>query len=1238
MLRLNKQQQQQQQQYHLGGPNNLTLSQQQIYIINAVARYHLGGPENGNDIVTLMGNDSQQKSTTAIDEVSENDLYADQPHMLVESNRLLEEPEEGYNTNSLLQAILTEEGNEGDLDESVLIDMDESLSSVERVYKYSKSNVMFHRHLVAKELPIALYEVDINEAVTEILPVVLKIAYDKDETVRETFVSELDKIIMYYYQNAPPSMDTSQTHGSPSPSKSSSSSSLSSSSSVPNNSLSETDDISTTENQQDPAKDERHDKNKTDDHHEQTTLQHQPYSATPETLEKQQSDNKSVSHLEQQRRQSTSTNNKDATSQHHIPAKKFAPLLILILLDQNSNLASLGQQCIVSIATELASTSPDSERAVLDRYLLDTEIFDGVILGLMDIVHGRTNHTQEEQQHENSDKKYKDDDDSLSANLSATSINKDSPSSGTSIIRRPSATPGFEPSSQTTDDSSQGEINLAKMTCLSLISALTVVLGSEWAIGCCLPIVEQLASDPMFYVRREAAGAIGSLATVVDVDTALNRLLPLYLEFSRDTIWHVRRSCVLTLPLLCGVLPDETKIKIATEGVEIFKNDVSRIVRNTLVEVIGELIAKFLPEDWETSGRPGKVPDTLLEFFLSLGSSGNSNQMFKMETDRTIICAYNFPAVVLTVGADYWDSHLRETYLSLTKDYQIKVRRTFAYSLHEIARIIGPERTESDLVQIFALYLMDLDDVKQGVLEHLAEFLGTLAISSRNEYIPILTEVWDGVMTNWRLRNILAAQLRDIALLFDAARVVEHVLPLAIRACNDEFAAVRETGVEAFPIILDIVKRAVDDEGESLSHNGAEDEDEEDEDDARENKRNFALALLHHIMERLDEFVRSNMYRGRLVFTQICRSLLEAGISAGDFASFFLSRLALLAVDEVVNVRIGTARTIRQVYLNEGYRQELGHIVTSDDMGNDNETSSTQSNILLDQMIYRLALDRDQDVRLFVFDLVDPERLKQEEKALPAEQHDLQHDQGDSEQQHQQQQQQQQQQPRAPMQDIEDSSFDTTTHHPSIPSKSTETLSNGLTIMQKIGSDDEQQTNSNHCNRPETETTIQEHEQQYQQYQEKQHEHEQHYQHHQHNQHQHQHQHQYQQQQQSHQTIRTMDGNDADDRTEKDDDINTIHTDSNGSNNDLSDTTMDYTEETHDHDKKSNHDEDGDELMTDVERDDDDDDEPAMIDDEDESTFADEKEKGEYVYLSKSSSGKAILAGSPSLSGGNNTT
>lgn len=273
--------------------------------------------------------------------------------------------------------------------------------------------------------------------------------------------------------------------------------------------------------------------------------------------------------------------------------------------------------------------------------------------------------------------------------------------------------------------------------------------------------------------------------------------LPLYLKLSVDTIWHVRRSCVFALPFLCEVLPTEVKITIAVDGVELFKNDVSRNVRNSLADITGEMISKFLPDDWKETGNPGKVPEELLDFFLSLGNTTTSaNQMFKMDTERIYNCAYNYPAVVLTAGADFWDSHLKVTYLNLTKDYQLKVRRTFAYSLHDIARIIGPERTERDLVQIFALYLMDLDDVKQGVLEHLSEFLSALAISSRNEYIPILAEVWDGVMSNWHLRDILASQLRDIARLFDASRVVEHILPLAIRACQDEFAAVRETAVE----------------------------------------------------------------------------------------------------------------------------------------------------------------------------------------------------------------------------------------------------------------------------------------------------------------------------------------------------------------------------------------------------------------------------------------------------------
>lgn len=40
-----------------------------------------------------------------------------------------------------------------------------------------------------------------------------------------------------------------------------------------------------------------------------------------------------------------------------------------------------------------------------------------------------------------------------------------------------------------------------------------------------LPIVESMVTDPMFYVRKEAAAAVGSLSTVLTPDITLERLV-----------------------------------------------------------------------------------------------------------------------------------------------------------------------------------------------------------------------------------------------------------------------------------------------------------------------------------------------------------------------------------------------------------------------------------------------------------------------------------------------------------------------------------------------------------------------------------------------------------------------------------------------------------------------------------------------------------------------------------------
>lgn len=50
------------------------------------------------------------------------------------------------------------------------------------------------------------------------------------------------------------------------------------------------------------------------------------------------------------------------------------------------------------------------------------------------------------------------------------------------------------------------------------------------------------------------------------------------------------------------------------------------------------------------------------------------------------------------------------------------VRESLAYSLHEIAAIIGREYADRDLLPIFRKFLGDTLDVQYGLLKHLYDF------------------------------------------------------------------------------------------------------------------------------------------------------------------------------------------------------------------------------------------------------------------------------------------------------------------------------------------------------------------------------------------------------------------------------------------------------------------------------------------------------------------------------------
>lgn len=107
----------------------------------------------------------------------------------------------------------------------------------------------------------------------------------------------------------------------------------------------------------------------------------------------------------------------------------------------------------------------------------------------------------------------------------------------------------------------------------------------------------------------------------------------------------------------------------------------------------------------------------LLEYFLSMGKPGEKiESISKVDNDTAFHCAYNFPAVLKTLGPKFWADKLKPMHEQMVTDMRWKVRRSLAYSMHECAEILGPEITESDILPVLFHFLRDIVDVAEGAL------------------------------------------------------------------------------------------------------------------------------------------------------------------------------------------------------------------------------------------------------------------------------------------------------------------------------------------------------------------------------------------------------------------------------------------------------------------------------------------------------------------------------------------
>lgn len=322
------------------------------------------------------------------------------------------------------------------------------------------------------------------------------------------------------------------------------------------------------------------------------------------------------------------------------------------------------------------------------------------------------------------------------------------------------------------------------------------------------------------------------------------------------------------------------------------------------------------PEDEQKSKQQDVVPQALLDQYLSMTDPSRA-QTVDMEIAKH--CAYSLPGVALTLGRQNWHC-LRDTYETLASDMQWKVRRTLAFSIHELALILGDHLTAADLVPVFNSFLKDLDEVRIGVLKHLYDFLKLLHQDTRRKYLYQLQEflVTDN-SRNWRFRSELAEQLVLLLELYSPQDVHDYLRPLAFCLCTDRVSSVRWT---SYRLVSEIIRK--------LS--------------------TCSSLLVNFLSELVEKFCHSSKWLGRQAFAFVCQlSIEEECLTLDQFSEHLLPPLLQLASDPVPNVRVLLAKTLRQTLLEREYFL--------------NSASCHQE--ALEHTLVALQMDVDKDVKYF---------------------------------------------------------------------------------------------------------------------------------------------------------------------------------------------------------------------------------------------------------------------------------
>ena len=144
-----------------------------------------------------------------------------------------------------------------------------------------------------------------------------------------------------------------------------------------------------------------------------------------------------------------------------------------------------------------------------------------------------------------------------------------------------------------------------------------------------------------------------------------------------------------------------------------------------------------------------QVDSRIVDFYIATTDASNNK-------DVCYYSSYNFPAFVYVLEKDCWPQ-FKKVYQKLVRFNDARIKKTLSHSIHDLARILGPEITETDLVPTLERFLQDSsNEIRVGALKNLHVFLEQVQQANRAKFIKYIVKTYNEALYDWRTKLVLA--------------------------------------------------------------------------------------------------------------------------------------------------------------------------------------------------------------------------------------------------------------------------------------------------------------------------------------------------------------------------------------------------------------------------------------------------------------------------------------------------